>query len=633
MSETPYRDLVLRKYSAACIASLAASFFLSLSLPLPAFAQEHEYVPGEVIVKLKGKSRTLAAQAFVGKAVTEKSMALKGSWSGINMHHFALKAGQSVEATINELRNDPDVEYAEPNYIVRRQSLGAPEGPILSMSEVAASHPGMQGSSSPQTSAPIALQQAWSEITPGKEPPIVAIIDTGVDLGHPVFAETGALWTNAGEIPGNGIDDDGNGYIDDVHGWNFVHQHGHPQDDEGHGTHVAGIVLGATQDLMAVPRGSAQIRLMPLKFLDADGAGTTSSAIQAIYYAVNNGAKILNNSWGGGGYSNALLDAIAYSYDKGRVFVAAAGNAANDNDRAPTFPANYAVPNVISIAATSDLDGWAGFSNFGAQSVHMSSPGVSILSTYPGAAFARLSGTSMATPFVAGVAALIVREQPAMNGYQVRQLIFDGAQPISSLVGKTWTRARLNAYQALTYGKMVSVDPTLPAYDKAALRAPSSTAAPESEMGGCGLVKAVHDARHGNLSGPQKNMAFFALLLLVMAPVLLSVFLRQRSGKGQRRFTRYQIASSVRLQMGDRELVGQVSTISLGGVQLNTDAWLEKGGVVKMSICSPDGRDEIEVEGKIVWSEEQKRYGVAFANAGDSTLSAISRWTQSLLKA
>jgi len=594
--------------------------------------QTREYVPGEVIVKLKGKAKTLSSRAFLGKAVAEKSMTLKGSWSGLNLHHFALKPGQSVEAMIAELQQDPEVEYAEPNYIVRNFSLGSPEGPVLSMAEFRELSHGGQNPNG-QTSAPIGLGDAWDEMSYDKEPPIVAVIDTGVDLNHDVFVQSGAIWTNPGEIPGNGIDDDGNGFVDDVHGWNFVANNADPTDDEGHGTHVAGIILGTTQDIKTTPLAPAQIRIMPLKFLDKNGSGTTSAAIQAIYYAVNNGAKVLSNSWGGGGFSNALLEAIAYSYQKGRIFVAAAGNSSNNNDLRPTYPANYNVPNVISVAATSDLDALASFSNYGAQTVHMGAPGVKIFSTYPRNTFAALSGTSMATPFVSGLAALIVREQPAMNGYQVRQLIFNGAQPVSSLMNKTVTRSRLNVYHSLIAAKSATVDSTLPAYDLASLRAPSSSTEVSAELGGCGLVKALYDANDGGgLSGPQKNLAFFGLLLVMVAPVLLSFALRQRSGKCQRRHTRYQIDSSVRVRVGDRELVGHVSTISLGGVQLNTDAWLEKGGIVTMKIRSPDGRDEIEVEGRIVWSEEHKRYGVAFSKVEDSALSAINRWTQSLLK-
>lgn len=599
-----------------------------LLMTTPALAQE--YVPGEVIVKLKGKSKTLQAQAFIGKAVAEKSMSLKGSWSGLNMHHFALKAGESVENAIADLKADPDVLYAEPNYIFKMQSAGLESQPIamdevrsLAVSDISAFA---------QTNANIQLQQGWSAMSSTSTVPVVAVIDTGLDLSHSVFTQSNAIWQNPRETV-NGIDDDGNGYVDDVSGWNFVANNNSPQDDDGHGTHVAGIVLGATQDITAVPIAQAKIKIMPLKFLDANGSGTTSDAVKAIYYAVNNGADVLNNSWGGGGFSNSLLDAIAYAYDKQSVFVAAAGNASSNNDAAPTYPANYTVPNVISIAATSDADGFASFSNYGKQTVHMGSPGVSIWSTFPGNMYGRSSGTSMAAPFVAGVAALMLREKPEMNGYQVKSLIFDGAVQVTSLQTRTTTKARLNALNAVNAAKVASVDASQPGFDAAALRSPASETV--EQVPACGLVgKAVYDATRGSGpgAGPQKNLAFFAILLLLAAPIAASFMLRKKDdGASRRRHTRYQIDTGVVLKFGERELRGQVSSISMGGVQLNTDAWLEQGGVVTMSIRSPDGKDEIKVEGRVVWSEEKKRYGVAFENADDSIKSTVARWTQGLL--
>lgn len=627
--------MVVKLIPRANVGRLIAVSILSSLLSLPsAFAQQlqqsAEYVPGEVIVKLKGKSKSVQAQAFIGKAVSEKAMTLKGSWGGLNMHQFGLKPGQSVDAAIAELKADPEVEFAEPNYIVHQQSAGL-EGQPVAMS-VVREQSGGQVSTFSQTAAPIRSQEAWSAMTPSLTPPVVAVIDTGVDLNHQVFVDSGAIWTNPNEVV-NGIDDDGNGYVDDVHGWNFVAGSNSPMDDDGHGTHVSGIILGTTQDITAASLQPATIRIMPLKFLDQNGSGTTSDAVKAIYYAVNNGAKVLNNSWGGGGFSNALLDAIAYAYDHKVVFVAAAGNASNNNDQNPTYPANYTVPNMISVAATSDLDGFASFSNYGSQTVHMGSPGVSIWSTLPNDTWGRSSGTSMATPFVSGLAALMVREAPSMNGYQVRELIFSGTDPVASLNSKTITKGRLDVYGGIMAAKGTPVDPSQPAYDVSAYsRSPSSEAAPGV---GCGLVaKSIYDSSDkGGPSSPQRNVAFFGLLLALVAPVVLSVALRQRSGKNLRRHTRYQIDSQVRVRFGDRELVGNVSTISLGGVQLNTDAWLENGGVVKMSIQSPDGADEIQVEGKVVWSEEHKRYGVAFSNAEEPALAKINRWTQSLLKA
>ena len=599
-----------------------------------AYANAREFVPGEIIVKVRGKAKTLKAQAFIGKAVAEKSMTLKGSWAGLNMHHFKVKDGDDLNARLAELNSDPDVEYAEPNYIVRMQSTG-PEGEKVEMSAVQAA--ATASSTYSMTNAPIGLSQGWSASTPHLDPVTVAVIDTGLALTHSVFTGSGAIWTNPGEIAGNGIDDDGNGYIDDVNGWNFVANTNSPYDDDGHGTHVSGIVLGTTQDITAVPIEAAKIRIMPLKFLDASGAGTTSDAVKAIYYAVNNGAKVLNNSWGGGGFSNSLLEAMAWAYNKKVAFVSAAGNASANNDVAPTYPGNYNVPNNISVAATTDSDGFASFSNYGASTVYMGSPGMSIWSTFPPNQYGRSSGTSMATPFISGVAALMMRERPEMTGYQVKELLEANGNKITSLSTRTSSKTRLNVANTVNAAKAASVSVDQPNYDASASRAPASSGASQAGMaGGCGLVgKVASDMMNGDgggLSGPGKNVAFFGLLVVLISPVLLSLALRSRDGRNKRRYTRYEFNSQVKVKFGDRELVGQVSTISLGGVQLNTDAWLEKGGLVTMQIRSPDGSDEINVEGKIVWSEEQKRYGVAFSNADEPVLSQITKWTRGLIR-
>lgn len=598
-------------------------------IAVPSALMAQEYVPGEVIIKLKGSGKTMKAQAFIGKAVSEKAMTLKGSYSGLNMHHFKLGNGQDLEATLRDLRSDPDVEYAEPNYILKAPGQVGQEE-VISMSDVRAQSAVATSSTVgalAQTNAPIQLQSAWSQMSSSVSPVVVAIIDTGVDMNHEVFVDSGAIWTNPNEIAGNGIDDDANGYIDDVHGWNFAANNNSPMDDDNHGTHVAGIVLGTTQDIAAYPMQPAAIRIMPLKFLDASGMGTTSDAVKAIYYAVNNGAKVLNNSWGGGGYSNSLLDAIAFAYSRRVVFVAAAGNASSNNDVTPTYPANYSVPGVISVASTTDADGLSSFSNFGVSTVHVGSPGSSIWSSLPNNFYGRASGTSMATPFVAGLAALMLRENSSLSAYQVRELLFAGAQKISSLQTKTTTKARINAYNSVVAAKSATGDSSQPSF-AASSREPASA----EVAAGCGVVKALIDDA-GGPSGTSRNLAFFGLLVLFAAPVVVALVLRQSSGKSRRRFPRYDIASTVRLKVGDRELVGNVNSISMGGVSLQTDAWLENGGVVTMSIKSPDGREEIQVGGKIVWSEEKKRYGVAFEGADSSSLNSIARWTSGLLKA
>jgi subtilisin family serine protease len=626
----------------AVIVALVSALFTPLLWLSSGMAQTvtpaAEFVPGEIIVKLKGSSKTLKSQAFIGKAVSEQAMTLKGSWSGLNMHHFKLNNDADLQATIASLQADPDVEYAEPNYILRLSPTKVGSEGTMSMDEVHAAT--AVGSNSmvgalAQTNAPIQLANAWGAETAGKSPPIVAIIDTGLDINHEIFVNSGAVWTNPGEIAGNGIDDDGNGYVDDVHGWNFAANNNSPMDDDNHGTHVAGIVLGSTQDILAYPMEPAKIRIMPLKFLDANGVGTTSDAVKAIYYAVNNGARVLNNSWGGGGYSNSLVDAVAYAYSKRVVFVAAAGNSSLNNDVTPTYPASYAIPGVLSVAATTDSDALASYSNYGATTVHLGSPGSSIWSSLPNHSYGRASGTSMATPFVSGIAAMVLRENPALSAYQVKEAILNGAQQISSLQTKTVTKARLNAYNAVAVSKSMIGEADQPSY-VAAARAPSSE---DTAAAGCGLVKALVDDASGP-SGPNRNVAFFGLLLLFAAPVMIALAMRKKSGKSRRRFPRYQIASQVTMSVGGRELTGHVSSISMGGVQLSVgneaaspDSWLENGGVVEMTIKSPDGKEQINVAGKVVWSEEKKRYGVAFQGADTSVLNSIGRWTSNLLKA
>lgn len=597
-----------------------------------------DFVPGEIIVKLKGSAKTMKAQAFIGKAVSEQSMTLKGSWSGLNMHHFKLNSPNEMKATLDQLQNDPDVEYAEPNYYLRLSptKVGSEGTMSLEAARAVVVATGTVGAMA-QTAAPIQLANAWTAETTGKTPPIVAIIDTGIDLNHEIFTGSGAVWTNPREIAANGIDDDGNGYIDDVHGWNFVAGNNSPMDDDNHGTHVSGIVLGSTQDILASPLDPAKIRIMPLKFLDSMGVGTTSDAVKAIYYAVNNGASVINNSWGGGGFSQSLVDAVAYAYSKRVVFVAAAGNSSMNNDVTPTYPASYTIPGIISVAATTDTDGLASYSNYGANTVHLGSPGSSIWSSLPNQSYGRASGTSMATPFVSGLAAMMLRENPLLSAYQIKQLILQGAQPISSLQTKTVSKSRLNAYNSVLAAKSTAGVTDQPAYAESA-RAPASESAGAA---GCGLVKSLIDDASGP-SGPNRNVAFFGLLLLLAAPVLVALSMRQQNGKSRRRFPRYQIASQVTMSVGGRELKGQVSSISMGGVQLalgneasgaNPDAWLENGGIVSMQISSPDGKEQINVAGKVVWVEEKKRYGVAFEGADTSVLNSIGRWTASLLKA
>ena len=443
------------------------------------------------------------------------------------------------------------------------------------------------------------------------------------------------MWTNPSEIAGNGIDDDFNGYVDDVHGWNFITNSPNFYDDNNHGTHVAGIVLGATMDILkSPPLSTSKIQLMPLKFLSASGSGSTSAAISAMYYAVNNGAKVINCSWGGSTYSRSLHEAMTYAYTHGVLVVTAAGNYTANNDTSDMYPANYDVPSNLSVAATNDSDYLASFSNFGVATVPVGSPGVLIYSTIPGGTYGLMSGTSMAAPFVAGAAALSLREAPQLSGYQLKGLILSSATRVSYLTGKVGTGGRIDSLAFLTAAKgqsfTISSQPDyVPAFK--ADRGVASADSSGTKAAGCGLLGAAELLGPGAGGGSFSNMSWLAIFLLI--PVGLWISLRQSAPQARRKYDRFRMSSSVKVMLGDRELTGQMQTISLGGLSFNADEALEKGHSVTMRIASPDGKELVEVEGRIVWSEENKNYGVQFAETKMNVLDKINIWTKNLVRA
>ena len=300
--------------------------------------------------------------------------------------------------------------------------------------------------------ADIDAAEAW-EITTGTSDVVVGVIDTGVDYTHVDLRDN--IWTNPGEIAGNGIDDDNNGFVDDVHGYDFVNNDGDPMDDHYHGTHCAGTIAGRGNNGTGVAGVNWSASIMGLKFLNAQGSGSTSDAVRAVNYATmmrtqyDVNIRITSNSWGGGGYSSSLYDAIQAHNEAGILFIAAAGNSAGNNDYSPHYPANYNLPGVISVAATDYNDNLAGFSCYGVGSVDLAAPGVDIYSTIPNDGYRVLSGTSMATPHVSGVAALAWSVAPDATIAQVRAAIMQGVDPLDSLAGKVGTGGRLNALNTL----------------------------------------------------------------------------------------------------------------------------------------------------------------------------------------
>lgn len=286
---------------------------------------------------------------------------------------------------------------------------------------------------------------AW-DLTIGSRDIVVAVLDSGVDYNHPDLVAN--MWRNPGEISGNGLDDDGNGYVDDVHGIDAISGSGNPQDLNGHGTHVAG-TIGATGDnSIGVVGVNWETSILALRFLDAEGGGTLADAIEALNYLLDLkergvNVRVVNASWGGGGYSEPFKRVLDQLNSHGILFVAAAGNESNDNDLRPAYPSSYEVANVLSVAALTEQQNLAGFSNYGANKVDLAAPGDDILSTVPGG-YASYSGTSMATPHVAGAIALLLAQEPSLSAPQVVTRLFDTAIALPSLDGLTRTGRALN---------------------------------------------------------------------------------------------------------------------------------------------------------------------------------------------
>ncbi|AZZ35271.1 subtilase [Bdellovibrio sp. qaytius] len=401
-----------------------------------------ESVPGEFVVKLKPGMMRMTTQALstqLNGFVTQKI-------SGQDIVVVKKAVFQTNDSAIKSLNENPMVEIAEPNYIYKISKT--PTDPMYSQTWGL----GNIGQADPKNQVGVAgvdinAEKAW-EIQTGTREKIVAIIDTGIDYTHPDLAEN--MWVNEAEKNGQpGVDDDGNGVVDDIYGYNAITGTGNMKDDQGHGSHCAGTIGARANNGIGVAGVNWNVRMMGVKFLDAGGSGSLADAIKAIDYATKMGANVMSNSWGGGGFSQTLLDAIKRSNDAGAVFIAAAGNEYNNNDNSPTYPSTYQVDNVISVAAIDNRGAKADFSNYGKKTVHLGAPGVNVMST-TGGKYASFSGTSMATPHVAGVAALLWANEPNLTAAEIKARLVATTRPLASMKGKTRTGGMVDAYGALT---------------------------------------------------------------------------------------------------------------------------------------------------------------------------------------
>jgi subtilisin family serine protease len=470
-------------------------FAIIAASPIPLLAQTEmvqkpfAVIPGQVLVKFRKPidgaqpaavneaNTTLSAVAGedirILQVLSRRTVLISLPSAGLEVANATEVArAASVERTNSfmttlQADNAELIEYTQPNYAY--YPLTEPNDPLISQLRFREI---------------IKLNQAW-DIRRDAADVVVAVIDTGVMLGHPDIKDN--LWTNTKEIAGNGIDDDGNGYKDDIHGWNFYIDPATPgskQPDaelvkkglpifgaclslsqknfESHGTHVSGTIGARGDNAFGIAGAAWKIKLMPLKFLGGScGFGDTARAIQAIDYAAANGAKIINCSWGGkpndGGVDRLLEEAIVEAGKKDVLVICAAGNSSTDNDSQPHYPSNFTATNLLSVGATDDSDAKAKFSNWGLTTVDVFAPGVNIHSTIPQgdsqpptAAFGDSSGTSMASPIVSGVAALVRAQFPGLSAAEVRLWLMKTTNPIGDLKTLCVSGGRINAQRALT---------------------------------------------------------------------------------------------------------------------------------------------------------------------------------------
>ena len=407
------------------------------------------FAPGEVIVVLEQP----ASPADLRELNRENDARVEEDLPRSDVNVVDLPRDLSVAEAVEAYEESPDVAYAEPNFKVYPTAV--PNDPNYK-DLWGLNNTGQTGGTS---DADADALEAW-DATTGSADVVVGVIDEGIDVNHPDLRDN--TWTNSGEVAGNKIDDDGNGYVDDVNGYDFANDDATVYDPDPisgngdeHGTHVAGTIAAVGNNGIGVAGVNWDAQVASLKFLGPQG-GYVSDAVEAVNYAVAEGMDISNNSWGiGGGRSLALEDAVRRADDAGHIFIAAAGNGGSDgvgddNDAASQYPASYELPNVVSVAATGDTDRLASFSNFGATSVDLAAPGVGIMSTLPGGRYGRYSGTSMASPHVAGVAALIESQQPGPAGdTEIKSQLLRYVDEKASLQGEVATNGRLNALGSL----------------------------------------------------------------------------------------------------------------------------------------------------------------------------------------
>ena len=413
-----------------------------------ALSETRSFGSPEVLVKFKSGVSDEAIEALTARLHDRVEDRIENAGGVEAIDDLDNADAASIVAEYSKL---PEVEYAEPNFEINLEESEGPLVPVLPHDpqfgdQWALSNSGQKGGTK---GADISATLAWATTT-GTDKLVVAVLDTGVDYTHQDLAAN--MWARPDSLAP--YHDAELGTIDDLNGFNAVDNASDPMDDNGHGTHCAGIIGAEGENDLGIAGVNWKVQIMPLKFMGAGGSGTTKDAIEAINYVIDRkkagvNVRIISASWGSTQRSRSLEAVIRKAYENDILFVAAAGNSSVDNDRTPHFPSSYDVPNVISVAALDRHDQLASFSNYGVKSVAIAAPGVDILSTWLGNEYEEKSGTSMATPVVSGVAALVLAENPRMSVDYLRKKLLASTDPIVALKGKTVTGGRINAAKAM----------------------------------------------------------------------------------------------------------------------------------------------------------------------------------------
>ena len=432
---------------------------------------EHE--PGEIILRTK-PGTTLSSEAgsivkdFGAKVLYEFDTPkdIHKSDAG-EFLHLKLPAGVSVAEAMAAMAKDERVAFAEPN-----NTYGLPEtfegegaqaqGQAITNDTKVGELYGLHntGQTGGKDDADIDAPEAWATHTGRNQAAggtLLAVIDTGIDYNHPDLKDN--VWTNPGEIAGDGIDNDGNGVIDDVHGYNAYADNGDPMDGHSHGSHCSGTIAGKGNNEVGVVGVNHDANLMGVKIFSDSGSTSAAAIIRGIQYATKMGARITSNSWGGGRANEGIKSAFEASP---ALHIMAAGNSGTDNDARPHYPSSYEGDHIIAVAATDHNDQLARFSCYGATSVDIAAPGVNIMSTVNGGGYKSYSGTSMATPHVAGAALLVADANPGITNAELRERLLGGADAKDQLAGKVVTGGRLNVANAIAQPENDTLPPALP---------------------------------------------------------------------------------------------------------------------------------------------------------------------------